>query len=167
MDWDKEMEAALIADGEKLRALTGEDHGPWFWGEDPEVDPAREIAELRKQLAFSESMRPHWAQGFTSDGVAAQVQTAALASVWEFLGVASQTDCMVRLHELREQLATARAALERISRWHGEFPPTGKFWENTNGTISDRPMQYGACYGSNGERDFMRAIAGNALDATQ
>jgi len=29
MDWDKKMEAALIADGEKLRALTGEDHGPW------------------------------------------------------------------------------------------------------------------------------------------
>ena len=28
MTFDKEMEAALIADGEKLRALTGEDHGP-------------------------------------------------------------------------------------------------------------------------------------------
>lgn len=32
---DKEMQAALIADGEKLAALTGEDHGPWegsdFW----------------------------------------------------------------------------------------------------------------------------------------
>lgn len=26
---DREMEAALIADGEKLRQLTGEDHGPW------------------------------------------------------------------------------------------------------------------------------------------
>ena len=29
MDFDKEMERALMADGEKLRALTGEDHGPW------------------------------------------------------------------------------------------------------------------------------------------
>ncbi|MBX4941149.1 hypothetical protein [Rhizobium binae] len=27
--FDKEMQAALEADGEKLRALTGEDHGPW------------------------------------------------------------------------------------------------------------------------------------------
>lgn len=29
MTFDKEMQAALIADGEKLAALTGEDHGPW------------------------------------------------------------------------------------------------------------------------------------------
>lgn len=27
--FDKEMMAALEADGEKLRQLTGEDHGPW------------------------------------------------------------------------------------------------------------------------------------------
>jgi len=27
--FDKEMQAALEADGEKLAALTGEDHGPW------------------------------------------------------------------------------------------------------------------------------------------
>ena len=26
---DKEMQKALEADGEKLRQLTGEDHGPW------------------------------------------------------------------------------------------------------------------------------------------
>lgn len=28
---DKEMQAALEADGEKLRQLTGEDHGPLQW----------------------------------------------------------------------------------------------------------------------------------------
>lgn len=28
-DWDTEMQKALEADGEKLRQLTGEDHGPW------------------------------------------------------------------------------------------------------------------------------------------
>jgi hypothetical protein len=27
---DKEMMKALMADGEKLRAMTGEDHGPYF-----------------------------------------------------------------------------------------------------------------------------------------
>jgi len=31
---DDEMRKALIADGEKLRALTGEDHGPWDFDED-------------------------------------------------------------------------------------------------------------------------------------
>jgi hypothetical protein len=55
------------------------------------------------------------------------------------------------------------AALERIERWQGEFPATGKFWENTDGTISDRPISYGAQNGSNGERDFMRAVARDAL----
>lgn len=29
MSYDREMQAALEADGEKLRQLTGEDHGPW------------------------------------------------------------------------------------------------------------------------------------------
>lgn len=29
MNWDREMERALEADGEKLRQLTGEDHGPF------------------------------------------------------------------------------------------------------------------------------------------
>jgi hypothetical protein len=33
MDWDLEMQRALEADGEKLRQLTGEDHGPYFLGE--------------------------------------------------------------------------------------------------------------------------------------
>lgn len=27
--FDKEMQSALATDGEKLRAMTGEDHGPW------------------------------------------------------------------------------------------------------------------------------------------
>jgi DnaJ-class molecular chaperone len=36
MSWGKEMMAALEADGEKLRQLTDEDHGPYF-DEPPEV----------------------------------------------------------------------------------------------------------------------------------
>jgi predicted nuclease with TOPRIM domain len=56
MNYDKEMEAALIADGEKLRALTGEDHGPWFGDEYGQLIPDTdhlhaEVAELREQLA--------------------------------------------------------------------------------------------------------------------
>lgn len=34
-DWDREMQKALEADGEKLRQLTGEDHGPWFVDDEP------------------------------------------------------------------------------------------------------------------------------------
>jgi hypothetical protein len=59
------------------------------------------------------------------------------------------------------QVRVLRAALERILKWQGEFPPTGRTWDD--GT----PMSYAACYGSNGERDFMRGIALEALDATE
>ncbi len=34
MSFDLEMQRALEADGEKLRQLTGEDHGPYFLGDD-------------------------------------------------------------------------------------------------------------------------------------
>lgn len=65
--------------------------------------------------------------------------------------------------DLVAEVERLRAALEKIERWFGEFPETGKFWENDDGSQSDRPMSYGACYGSNGERDFMRLVARAAL----
>lgn len=48
-------------------------------------------------------------------------------------------------------------ALEQIERWDG-FPSTGKTWEG-----SGEPVSYGAAFGSNGERDFMREVARKAL----
>ncbi|KEA07502.1 hypothetical protein [Rhizobium rhizogenes] len=39
--------AALIADGEKLAALTGEDHGPWFLEESMTEDEARALLRER------------------------------------------------------------------------------------------------------------------------
>jgi hypothetical protein len=59
------------------------------------------------------------------------------------------------------ELASLVETLERIERW--EMPKTGKFWTNADGTTSDRPMSYAACYGSNGERDLIRSIASAAL----
>jgi len=50
-------------------------------------------------------------------------------------------------------------ALEQVERWNG-FPGTGKKWPE-----SDEYMSYSACYGSNGERDFMRQLAAKALTA--
>lgn len=54
-----------------------------------------------------------------------------------------------------------RAALERIAKWEGEFPSTGRTWDDGS------PMSYAACFGSNGERDFIRQIARVALEQTQ
>ena len=62
------------------------------------------VAELRtenKRLQSQmDSMRPHWAEGHTSDSVAAQAKTIALSQVWGLLGVDNQTACMDRLREL-------------------------------------------------------------------
>jgi hypothetical protein len=61
------------------------------------------------------------------------------------------------------EIEMLRGALERIERWFGEFPETGRFWPSEDPTESARPMSYGAAWGSNGERDFMRAVARAAL----
>lgn len=50
-------------------------------------------------------------------------------------------------------------ALEKIEKWCGEFPETGRFWDKEK----TEPMSYAAAFGSNGERDFMRAIARSAI----
>lgn len=44
-DFDREMQRALEADGEKLRQLTGEDHGPWVLATCPACDGAGEWDE--------------------------------------------------------------------------------------------------------------------------
>lgn len=84
--------------------------------------------------------------------------------------------CAHEIHRLGDELTRLRAenaelaalveakdkALAKISRWKGEFPDIGKFW----GDGSGRPVSYGANFGSNGERDYMRNIAGTALALT-
>lgn len=47
-----------------------------------------------------------------------------------------------------------RFALQRIEKWHGEFP---------SASFQGREVSYALAYGSNGERDFMRNIATEAL----
>ena len=65
---------------------------------------------------------------------------------------------------LRVELAAKEAeceryknALERVARWFGEFPQV----PSRDGT---EPISYGSAYGSNGERDYMRRIAYDALN---
>lgn len=58
------------------------------------------------------------------------------------------------LENLIREHQTMKAALQRIERWFGEFPDV-----NQDG----KPVPYGIARGSNGERDFMREIAREAL----
>jgi hypothetical protein len=50
-----------------------------------------------------------------------------------------------------------REALEIIAGW--ELPASGQTWDDGS------PMSYGAAFGSNGERDYMRQVASDALQA--
>ena len=52
-----------------------------------------------------------------------------------------------------------QTALQKVVNWNC-FPSTGRFYGEPANT---RPMSYGACYGSNGERDYMRNLAKKAL----
>lgn len=49
-------------------------------------------------------------------------------------------------------------ALEKIARWHGEFPDVPAEAKARHGDLS-----YGSMYGSNGERDYMRQVARDAI----
>ena len=84
-------------------------------------------------------------------------ETDAPASEWSDL-LDDDIDFDI-VEKQQRQIEKYRKALGKIARWFDEFPATGQFWdeEKTN------PMSYGACFGSNGERDFMRKIATDAL----
>ena len=96
-----------------------------------------------------------------------QYHMNAINRLAKFLGFRGTSDDVIeqaadiikRFIREREQ-AEARvnvleAALERIEKWFGEFPPA-KLDDVT-------PCSYGFAFGSNGERDFMRNIAREAL----
>lgn len=55
---------------------------------------------LVDKVAVLEALRPHWAQGYTDDGIAAQTMSAALSDIWQLLGVDNQTAAMVKLRLL-------------------------------------------------------------------
>jgi hypothetical protein len=59
------------------------------------------IAEARLDAKTAneilEQMRPHWAQGYADDSMAAQASTGALSEIWTALGVDNQTDAMDKI----------------------------------------------------------------------
>ncbi|WP_298983438.1 hypothetical protein [uncultured Roseibium sp.] len=71
-----------------------------FYPSDYVEDLASDLERAERSVETLEQLRPHWAQGFTSDGQAASAKTAALSQVWEALGVDNQTDAMHRLRYL-------------------------------------------------------------------
>lgn len=76
------------------------------------IDPAQGLLEATNTLVekhkaeattardILEQMRPVWAQGWTTDGVAAQVSSNALAELWKLLRVTNQTAAVEHLKAL-------------------------------------------------------------------
>lgn len=67
----------------------------------------------------------------------------------------------LKWQEAEQRAARYEKALKAIRDW--QLPDTGKFWNDPELT----PMSYEACYGSNGVRDYMRALANEALTPKQ
>ena len=55
------------------------------------------LAVLRRQEDRYETLRPHWAKGYSSDSVAAQAHLDATLELWKLLGVSAQTHAVARL----------------------------------------------------------------------
>lgn len=72
-----------------------------FYSEAEFAELQAENNRLKTKLAAVESLRPMWAQGFTSDSSAAQTMAAALKSVWDELGAENQTQAMALLRQLK------------------------------------------------------------------
>jgi len=58
------------------------------------------IARYEDKITYYELIRPHWAQGYTSDGIAASTMLVALTEIYKLLGVKDQTACMQKLNQL-------------------------------------------------------------------
>lgn len=61
------------------------------------------------------------------------------------------TSLQAELEAAKLRCMVLESALLRIARWHGEFP------------VTSDGKSYGYKYGANGERDYMRNLAAEAL----
>lgn len=77
-----------------------------------------DAANLEGKNRALESLRPHWAQGWTDDSVAAQASAAALADLWRALGATNQTEAMerARLAPLPGAGELSRRSIEQRAR---------------------------------------------------
>ena len=60
----------------------------------------KRVADQREGIDILEKLRPHWAQGYSSDSVAAQAHLSATLGMWDALGVDNQTDAIERIRDL-------------------------------------------------------------------
>ena len=65
-----------------------------FYTQQEYMEVLQRAIQAEQKVAALESMRPQWANGYTSDSMVAQASTSALQSIWDLLGVTNQTQAM-------------------------------------------------------------------------
>ncbi len=80
-----------------------------FYTEDEYKSLKHEKEQLEKRVNGLQALRPSWAQGFTSDSVAAQTSSAALYTLWAKLKVSNQTEAVMKLDNIIKDLAVHHA----------------------------------------------------------
>lgn len=88
-------------------------------------------------------------------------KAAAQADYEQRILSALNTDLLSELEAVKAERDGLLAALAKIERW--ELPRTGRRWNENEPLTPENEMSYGALYGSNGERDFIRGIARTTL----
>lgn len=145
---------------EKEVWLGGYDIGPLLYQRDAALAAATaRIAALEAEAVKYAKDRQYWAED-ERDITELEAENTRLRAILDAVipspesgsEPVSGAELLLRMQEERNK---ARAALERIAAW--EMPVTGRTWDD--GT----PMSYAACYGSNGERDHIKAMARAAL----
>lgn len=132
----------------------------------PETPPLAGRADVVARLRRGDSLTP--SRDLRNLAATLLEEDGKRIDAWEDLGnktAAATVTALQRAREaesenarLREQVGRLRLGLEKIEIWFEQFPPSGSTWPD--GT----PMSYGAAFGSNGERDFIRKLAGDTLD---
>lgn len=135
-----------------------------FYGEDAPARALEKAREVAEELAAPAHARTVASLQREDDGrlmatpeylafLRGQIEDPAAWSVTP--GAALQL--LDEVERLLERVGRLRTGLERVERWFGEFPDSGRFWDD------GEPMSYSAAFGSNGERDYMRSVAREAL----
>lgn len=90
--------------GEKPEGYSFDDRKPVY--SQTQVDELVQLVEtLEERNANLESLRPHWAKGYSSDSIAAQTATSAMMQLWELLGAKHQTEAVSKVRGLKEALS--------------------------------------------------------------
>lgn len=151
--------------GTDFRFTTGAGSALLYYGDEFVAKVTAKHTKALSAVLVANSIMREEIDGFTKHVGAETFQDAVDVLI---RGNAQNVDIVQKQHDAIKKQAAERdaaeteraeivAALAKIEKWFGEFPETGRKWDD------GEPMSYSATFGSNGERDYMRQVAREAL----